>query len=398
MSTEDDGRRQGGGTPLGAAINAALLSPTGDYRAAGMHRYLSGLLSALAARADLALDVWAPGGRAAAAVVAGAERIRWHAAPPAAGRPLGRIAWEQTRLAAELRRGPWHAFHGPAHAMPVLCPRPAVVTAHDLSFVRMPEVFPRTQGWYLRAAMRHAARRARVIIAVSAFTRAELLAVYGLPESRIHVVHNGVDPACRPLPPAAVAAWRDAAGLPERYVLAVGTLQPRKNLRILLEAWPHLVARLPDAPPLVIAGAPGWGDTDLGGLAARLGIADRVRFPGFIPQEDLPLLYNGAQALALPSRYEGFGLPVAEAMACGCPAVVATGSSLTEVAGDAALHAPPDAAEAWAEALARLLTDPALAAGLRRRGLARAADLTWERAATGTAAAYRSAAGGSLSA
>ena len=120
MSTEDDGRRQGGGTPLGAAINAALLSPTGDYRAAGMHRYLSGLLSALAARADLALDVWAPGGRAAAAVVAGAERIRWHAAPPAAGRPLGRIAWEQTRLAAELRRGPWHAFHGPAHAMPVV--------------------------------------------------------------------------------------------------------------------------------------------------------------------------------------------------------------------------------------------------------------------------------------
>lgn len=378
--------------PLGVAVNAALLSPTGDHRAAGMHRYLSGLLGALARREGLDLDVWAPGGRPAPEVVDGAERIRWHAAPPAAGRPLGRIAWEQTGLAAAVARGPGRVFHGPAHAMPLFCPRPAVVTAHDLSFVRLPEVFPRAQGWYLRAAMRHAARRARAIIAVSAFTKAELLAVYGLPQARVHVVLNGVDPACRPLPPAEVAAWRAATGLPERYVLAVGTLQPRKNLRILLEAWPRLVDRLVDPPHLVIAGAPGWGDTDLGSLAARLGIAERVRFPGFIPQERLPLLYNGAAALALPSRYEGFGLPVAEAMACGCPAVVATGSSLTEVAGDAALHAPPDDADAWAAALARLLANGDLAAELRRRGLARAATLTWERAAAATETVYRRAA------
>lgn len=387
MHRGPDGDRR---SVLGVAVNAALLSPSGDYRAAGMHRYLSGLLGALARRDDLALDVWAPGGRPADGVVEDADRIGWHAAPPAAGRPLARIAWEQTALAASLARTPGRVFHGPAHAMPLACPRLAVVTAHDLSFVRMPAVFPRAQGMYLRAAMRHAARRARAVIAVSAFTKAELLAVYGLPESRVHVVHNGVEAACRPLPPAEVAAWRAAAGLPERYVLAVGTLQPRKNLRLLLEAWPRLAARLPDAPPLVIAGAPGWGDTDLGGLAARLGVADRVRFPGFIPQAQLPLLYNAAAALALPSRYEGFGLPVAEAMACGCPAVVATGSSLTEVAGDAALHAPPDDAEAWAAALARLLSDDDLAATLRRRGLARAAAMTWERAAAATAAVYRS--------
>jgi glycosyltransferase involved in cell wall biosynthesis len=378
---------------LGVAVNAALLSPTGDHRAAGMHRYLSGLLGAMARREGLALEVWAPGGRPDPGVVADAQRIRWHAAPPAAGRPLGRIAWEQTVLAAAIARGRGQVFHGPAHAMPLFCPRPAVVTAHDLSFVRLPEVFPRAQGWYLRAAMRHAARRARRLIAVSAFTKAELLAVYGVPASRVQVVLNGVDPACRPLPPAETAAWRAAAGLPERYVLAVGTLQPRKNLRILLEAWPGLVERLADPPLLVIAGAPGWGDTDLGGLAARLGIADRVRFPGFIPQDRLPWLYNGAAVLALPSRYEGFGLPVAEAMACGCPVVVATGSSLTEVAGDAALHAPPNDAAAWTAALARLLEDDALAADLRRRGLARAAELTWDRAAAATEAVYRGAAG-----
>lgn len=381
-----------GQPPLRVGINAALLSPSGDYRAAGLHRYLSGLLGALAAREDVALTAWAPGGAPAAGVVAGAERIAWRVAP-AGGGAGRRIRWEQTGLPAAVARERPAVFHGPAHAMPLLCPVPAVVTAHDLSFVRLPWTFPPAQAWYLRAAMRLAARRARRLIAVSEFTRRELMAVYGLPAERIAVVPNGIDPLFRPLPPEAVTAWRAARGLPERFVLAVGTLQPRKNLGVLLEAWPRLRAELADPPALVIAGAPGWGDTDLGAQARRLGIVDAVRFPGFVPQEDLPYLYNAATALALPSRYEGFGLPLAEALACACPALVAEGSSLTEVAGDAALSAPPDQPAAWAAGLRRLLEDAGLRQLLRERGPRQAAPYRWERAAEATMGVYRAAAG-----
>lgn len=386
-----------GQPPLRVGINAALLSPTGDYRAAGLHRYLSGLLGALAAREDLALTVWAPGGAPQAGVVAAAERVRWRRAP-AGGGAAGRIGWEQTGLPLALVRERSAVFHGPAHAMPLLSGAPAVVTVHDLSFVRLPWAFPPAQGWYLRAAMRLAARRARRLIAVSDFTRRELMAVYGLPAERVTVVANGIDPAFRPLPPEQVAAWRAARGLPETFVLAVGTLQPRKNLGVLLEAWPLLRQALGAQPPaLVIAGAPGWGDTDLGAQAYRLGIADAVRFPGFVPQEDLPYLYNAATALALPSRYEGFGLPVAEALACALPALVAEGSSLTEVAGDAALAAPPDQPAAWAAGLARLLQDADLRERLKALGPRQAAGFRWERAAAETAGVYGEVAGGRAS-
>lgn len=387
----------GGRPPLRVAINAALLSPTGDYRAAGLHRYLSGLLGALAAREDLALTVWAPGGAPAPGVVAGAERIAWRAAP-AGGGAGRRIRWEQTALPAAVGRERPALLHGPAHALPLFCPVPAVVTVHDLSFVRLPRTFPPAQAWYLRAAMRLAAGRARRLIAVSDFTRRELMAVYGLPADRIAVVANGIDAAFRPLLPEQVAAWRAARGLPATFVLAVGTLQPRKNLGVLLEAWPLLRQAMGDqAPDLVIAGAPGWGDTGLGAQARRLGIMDAVRFPGFVPQEDLPYLYNAAAALALPSRYEGFGLPVAEALACALPALVAEGSSLTEVAGEAALSAPPDQPAAWAAGLARLLQDAALREHLKALGPGRAKGFRWERAAAETADVYRLAAGASTS-
>jgi glycosyltransferase involved in cell wall biosynthesis len=293
--------------------------------------------------------------------------------------------------------------------MPRFGGTPSVVTVHDLSFFRMPETLPRAKAAYLRAAMRHAARSAEALIAVSEFTRDELKAVLGVPEEKIRVVPNGCDPRFRPLPQDEVERWRADKGLPSRFVLAVGTLQPRKNLGTLLEAYALMRERSASSqgqatrpqrpsgqaseqsepPALVIAGAPGWGDHDLGRRAETLGVSEQVHFPGFVEARDLPLLYNAATCLALPSMYEGFGLPVLEAMACGTPVVVADASSLPEVAGEAGLRVPPMDVEGWAEALGALLEDEDRQEGMRAAGLKRAAGLSWKVSAERTAEVYR---------
>jgi glycosyltransferase involved in cell wall biosynthesis len=303
-------------------------------------------------------------------------------------RPAARIAWEQFALPLALRRAGVTVSHGAAYAMPRFAPVPSVVTVHDLSFFRVPSAFPAAQGAYLRRTLRHSVRHAAAMIAVSEFTRRELMSMLGADPARIHVVPNGLDDHFKPAPPAACTLFRAQAGLPERYILSVGTIQPRKNLGLLLEAYAALRQRLPDAPDLVVAGAPGWGDSALAERAGALGIASHVHLPGFVSADDLPLLYAAATVFALPSRYEGFGLPVLEAMACGIPTVVASGSSLTEVAGDAALVAGPDDVASWVDALYTLLHDPARAARLAAAGQRQAARFTWRDAARGTSDVY----------
>jgi glycosyltransferase involved in cell wall biosynthesis len=379
--------------PLRIGFNAALFSPTRDYRAAGVHRYIAALLDAAGQIDDLCFTVLVP--RAAHAEAS----QRWpahdvRAAPAQVAHPTGRVLWEQLVLPAALRRARVDVYHGPAYALPLAPTVPAVVTVHDLSFLRLPETFPRAQGAYLRVATRRAVRRAEAVVAVSEFTRRELVDLVGADPARVYCVPNGCDPACRPLPAADVEAWRAAAGLPARFILTVGTLQPRKNLGTLLDAYARLRGRLADAPDLVIAGAPGWGDEDLGRRAQALGIGARVRFTGYVPGESLPLLYNAATLFALPSRYEGFGLPVVEAMASGTPVIVAAAGSLPEVAGGAGVVVDPLDAEAWASALAALLADAGRRAALGEAGLARAARFTWDRAVRETAQVYRRARAG----
>jgi glycosyltransferase involved in cell wall biosynthesis len=262
---------------------------------------------------------------------------------------------------------------------------PAVVTVHDLSFLRMPEAFPRLQARYLALATRVSARRAAVLVAVSEFTRREVVRLLGVPPERVVAIPNGCDPRCRPLPPEDVAALRARLELPERFVLAVGTLQPRKNLAVLLRAFAGLRRgwRAEDgvAPDLVVAGAPGWGGVDVRTHADALGLSECLHLPGFVPQEDLPALYNAALCLAMPSRYEGFGLPALEAMACGTAVIVADASSLPEVVGDVGLRVGPDDAAGWTAALRRLSTDEDARRQVAARGPGRAAAFTWRRAA-----------------
>lgn len=370
-------------------FNAALFSPTRDYRAAGIHRYIVGLLTAQAQDGGVCQTVFAPGaeGRDALRGVIPAADVR--AAPAAVRRPFPRIVWEQTALPLALARAGADLYHGAAYAMPMLAGVPAIVTVHDLAFFRVPETFPRAQGFYLRAATRWSARRAAALVAVSAHTRRELIDVLGADPGRVHVVPNGADDTFRPLPPDDVQAWRRRAGLPERFFLTVGTLQPRKNIGTLLAAHARLRADDPTTPDLVVAGAPGWGDDDPVRRVADLGLAGHVHFPGYLPPEDLPRLYNAATVFACPSRYEGFGLPVLEAMACGTPVVVSDASSLPEVAGAAGVLVGPDDTAGWAAALSALAADPDRRAALSAAGLARAARFTWRRAARETTAVYR---------
>jgi len=386
--------------PPRIGFNALLMSASGDFRAAGLHRYTHAMLQALADEPGIAVSAYTADASARATLPAA---IDVRPAPALARRRAGRIVWEQLGLPVALVRAKARLYHGAAYAMPALCPVPAVVTVHDLSFIRMPGAFPPLQARYLRLATSVSARRAAALIAVSEFTGRELVRLLGVPAERVHVVPNGCDPRCRPLPPADVAAFRARAGLPERFILAVGTLQPRKNLETLLRAYAllrrdwdanrgngHAGDEAAGAPPaLVVAGAPGWGRVDVRAHAAGLGVAEHLYLPGFVPEADLPALYNAALCLAFPSRYEGFGLPALEAMACGTPVVVSDATSLPEVVGDAGLRVPPDDVAGWAAALLHLATDAPARRALAERGPARATGFTWQRAASQTAAVWR---------
>ncbi len=263
---------------------------------------------------------------------------------------------------------------------------PPVITIHDLSFIRFPHLFRPANRLYLSVLTRLSARRARRLIAVSAHAAAESARLLSVPAERIDVVYHGVDPAFHPLPQGQVAAFRRRRGLPERFLFFVGTLEPRKNLKRLVQAFARLHD---DRLGLVLAGGKGWLYTDLFALVENLGLQDRILFPGYVPGQDLPLWYNAALALVYPSLYEGFGLPVLEAQACGTPVLTSNTSSLPEAAGDAAVLVDPYDVAALTAGLEQLLADESLRRGLRLAGLAHAAQFTWSRTAQNTVRVYR---------
>ena len=263
-----------------------------------------------------------------------------------------------------------------------------MLTVHDLIFRRYPAHHKRLNRWYLNATMPLFCRRAGHIIAVSEQSKRDVIEAYGIPPEKITVIYEAADPRFCPQPAETVAAVRARYGLPERYLLFVGTIEPRKNLGRVLTAFERLHAEgLTDA--LVIVGKRGWLYDDFFARLEGSPAKQAVIFPGFVPDADLPAVYAGAQALAFPSEFEGFGLPVLEAMACGTPVVCSNTSSLPEVTGDAALLVDPLDVDALTEALRRVLSEPSLAADLRARGLAQAARFSWARAAEETLAVYR---------
>lgn len=317
--------------------------------------------------------------------------------PPASSCRLRSIPqrrlWTHLRLARALRQDRPALLFVPAHVLPLVHPRRTVVTVHDLGFRFFPAAHPPAARAYLELSTWWAARRATRLIAISRATAADLQRCYGVPPERIRVIYEGVDPAFRPFhDPDALAAFRRRHALgPEPYVLAVGTLQPRKNLPTLLRAFRRFQDSQPDRYQLLLAGRPGWGGGagPLLAEATHLGLANQVKFVGYLPDADLPLAYSGALAYVQPSLYEGFGLSVLEALACGTPVVAADRAALPEIVGQAGLLFDPTSPADLATSLAQLLPGTPLRAHLQSAGPAQAAHFTWQRCAQQTLALLR---------
>jgi glycosyltransferase involved in cell wall biosynthesis len=366
-------------------INALLLSAQPGYRRSGINRYLEQLLAALpAVMGEDELVIYAGGGLSP---LSPSLARGWRSAPLPFDVPALRVAWEHLALPAATRRDRLDLFHGPVNVLPRGLPCPAVVTIHDLAFLRWPEHLPRRRYHYLAHEVRSAARRAARVLTVSQSTKTDVVSMLGVAPQRIAVTPLGVDERFQPVPPDRIAQWRHERGCHRPFILAVGTLEPRKNLPTLLRAFSRLVAEVPH--DLMLVGPEGWLTRELEATLARLQLGDRVRLTGYVADAELPLWYAAAAAFVFPSFYEGFGLPVLEAMACGAPVITSNVSALPEVAGDAALLVNPDDEAALAEAILRVVTDPGLAATFRERGLKRARHFTWQRTAIETVAAYR---------
>ncbi len=295
-----------------------------------------------------------------------------------------RRLWTHARLSAEILRAPPDVLFVPAHVLPLALPLArrtrGVVTIHDLGYLAFPEHHTRAQRISLALSTRWSAQVAHHVIAISMATRDALIRHLRIDPARISVVHHGV--AARFAQPPDDAARERIAALigTAPYLLCIGTVQPRKNLLRLIDA----LAATPDAPRLVIVGRRGWLAEPIERRAAELGIADRVRFTGYLADRDLPALYAAATAFVFPSLYEGFGMPVLEAMAAGTPVLTANTSALPEVAGDAAVLVDPGDTAAIAAGLGRISHDSALRQRLSIAGRQRAATFTWEHCAQQT--------------
>jgi len=300
---------------------------------------------------------------------------------------LQRLYMDQIGMRTMRARTGANLAHYPATVGSLFALRNTVLTVHDLSFLHQPRWFRTGHAAYYRHAVARSARLARRVIADSQATAADLHERLGIPEDRIDVIPLGVDEAYKPLPEDAAARVRTKYGLPERHFLYLGTLEPRKNLERLIEAW----SRIADACPLdlVLAGRSGWKTGAIEHAIAASPHARRIHRPGFVDQQDLPALIGAAEVFVWPSLCEGFGLPPLEAMACGVPVLTSNVSSLPEVVGDAALLVDPHDVDAIATAMLQLVKDASLRDALKARGLDRAAGFTWRRTAEATIETYR---------
>jgi glycosyltransferase involved in cell wall biosynthesis len=283
-------------------------------------------------------------------------------------------------------------LHVPHYTLPFSAPCPTVVTIHDLVHLRFPEDRTSLHHLYARWMIGRAVRRSAAIVTVSEATRRELQERFGAAAGHAVAVPNGVDERFfEPAPRESVEALARRLELPLGYLLFVGNPMPHKNLPRLLDAYAGLRRELPAAPTLVLAGDRGGPRSRLRRLVRHHGLADGVRIVEHLPGHELPALYAGARLLVMPSLWEGFGLPAAEAMACGTPVLVADRGALPEVVGDAGERFDPLSADALATALWQLLHDPARLSELARRGRERARRFRWPESARRTVEVYREA-------
>ncbi len=306
---------------------------------------------------------------------------------------LPRLLWMQAHAPRLLRRIKADVVHFTNGMVPLASTVPTVVTIHDMSLTMYPAFHPRRRVLLNRPLVDIAARRADAIITVSEAAKQDILRIYGLQAARVHVVHEAAAPAFNVIhDPFELRRVRERYGLAERFILYVGTIEPRKNLPTLIEAFARRRAAGDLPLQLVCAGPYGWLSDDIDAQIERLHVRDAVRFTGYVPFADLPALYNLAEMFVFPSVYEGFGLPVIEAMACGTPVIIGSVAALHEVAQDAAARVEPLDVESLSDAIVGLASSRERREDLSGRGLARARTFSWERAAAETLNVYRAAA------
>ncbi|MCI0364300.1 MAG: glycosyltransferase family 4 protein, partial [Phycisphaerales bacterium] len=302
---------------------------------------------------------------------------------------LNRTLWMQGVLPAHLARLKPDIAHFTNSTAPLIAPCPVVITIHDMTLWLMPGYHPISRLAAMRPIIPLVAQRAAAVIAVSESAREDVINILKLPPERVHVIYEAPAREFRPIPPSPAL---DAVGkryhLPPRFLLYVGTIEPRKNIARLLEAFAMLRRAGEIDHDLILVGGKGWKDHEIYEAIERLRLFDQVRFLGHIPILDLVAIYNLAAALVFPSLYEGFGLPVIEAMACGTPVITSPNGSLREVAGDAAQFVDPLDIESIAHGIRRVVCDPIVAAHFSEHGLARAACFSWQRVAAQTYRVY----------
>ncbi|MBP8823397.1 MAG: glycosyltransferase family 4 protein [Flavobacteriales bacterium] len=302
-------------------------------------------------------------------------------APPTRHPILYRI-WFDGMLPWALRRHRADLFLSPDGYLSLRTRVPQLPVMHDLNFEHFPEDLPRAYSRYYRSFFPRFARKAARILTVSAFSKQDIMATYGIAEEKIDVVHNGIGDSFRPLEAAAQATVRQSLTAGRPYFVSIGSLHPRKNIARLLDAFDGFAQQEPEAC-LVIVGEAFWWDDRMKAAMARLKHRGRVIFTGRLEQHELHGVLAAARALVFVSYFEGFGIPVAEAMKCGVPVIAANATSLPEVAGDAAIYCDPFNVDSITHAMHRLWNDQDLREQLAAQGLERAAGFTWDRTAQG---------------
>jgi glycosyltransferase involved in cell wall biosynthesis len=350
--------------------------------AAGIRRYAMGLTRALLALGE-PLEIVALGGRDVSGLPSGLRHV---VEPP---HPPTNLGWTLVGLPRAAQRAGVHLIHAPAYTAPFWSPVPVVLTVHDVSYERQPQWYPYRRDWARRAFYRRSAHVASHILTDSHFSASEITAAYGITADRITVTPLGVDSVFQVGAPTLDRTRR--AGVSSPYLLHVGDLHERRNLLMLIEAVlsaRHLSRSAQELSLVLVGKDLGVGDS-VRARAAQAGAVDAVVQLGSVNEEELRTLYQGALALAYPSLYEGFGLPLVEAMACGAPVIASNVASMPEVLGDAGVLIHPTDTVAWTHAIVDLLNDSEKYQRLRATGIRRAAEFTWERTARLTLDVYR---------
>lgn len=356
---------------------------------AGTARYLSSLLCELA-KIDAENVYYLYSDRDFPSI---AGTSRWLKRVAAWPRWLPGSLWLETAGRRMILQDNLDTFWGPAHALPPGLPPGIrkVLTIHDVVWLRYPETMSFYHRQVTRLLAEKSARQADQVVAVSAATAADVQALLGVPASRIAVIHSGVSGHYHPHDrDTAVRYIAQKFQAQQDYICSVGTIEPRKNLVTLIEAFGILRQRRQFQGQLLIAGGQGWGRTNICRAMLKWGLGEKdIKLLGHVPEEDMPVLYSGAKAFVFPSFYEGFGLPLLEAMACGCPVVASNTSSIPEVVGEAGILVDPHQAVEFADAIIQLRADPGLRAAIIQKGFQRVVQFSWTAAAKQTLALLR---------